>query len=67
MNLDRKDKGLNVSRTCRSRMGRFLKFRLQRPNFKNEPRLKYGLFCLKLYSMFQDLSRRSIKTGFWRI
>ena len=24
MNLDRKDKGLNVSRTCRSRMGRFL-------------------------------------------
>jgi len=35
-----------------------------------EPRLifdtlfKYGWFHLKLYSMFQDLSRRSIITGF---
>ena len=34
---------------------------------KFEPRLKYGWFHLKLYSMFQDLSRRSIKPGFWRI
>jgi len=32
-----------------------------------EPRLKYGWFHLKSYSMFQDLSWRSIKTGFWRI
>ena len=32
-----------------------------------EPRLKYGWFHLKLYSMFQDLSLRSIETGFWRI
>ena len=32
-----------------------------------EPRLKYSWFHLKLYSMFQDLSRRSIETGFWRI
>ena len=32
-----------------------------------KPRLKYGWFHLKLYSMFQDLSRRSIETGFWRI
>ena len=29
--------------------------------------LNYGWFHLKLYSMLQDLSRRSIKTGFWRI
>jgi len=29
--------------------------------------LKYGWFHLKLYSMFQDLSRRSIETGFLRI
>ena len=29
-----------------------------------EPRLKYGWFQLKLYLMFQDLSRRSIETGF---
>ena len=29
--------------------------------------LKYGWFGLKLYSMFQDLSRHSIETGFWRI
>ena len=32
-----------------------------------EPRLKYGWFHLKLYSMFQDLSWRSIETGFWWI
>ena len=34
---------------------------------KFETRLRYGWFHLKLYSMFQDLSRRSIETGFWRI
>ena len=28
---------------------------------------KYGWFQLKLYSMFQDLSRRSTETGFWWI
>ena len=32
-----------------------------------EPWLKYCWFHLKLYSIFQDLSRRSIKTGFWGI
>jgi len=37
----------------------------QRLKFK--PRLKYGWFHIKLYSMFQDLSQRSIETGFWRI
>ena len=26
-----------------------------------------GYFHLKLYSIFQDLSRRSIETGFWGI
>ena len=34
---------------------------------KFETQLKYGWFHLTLYSMFQDLSRRSIETGFWRI
>ena len=34
---------------------------------KFKPRLKYGWFQLKLYSMFQNLTRRSIETGFWRI
>ena len=29
-----------------------------------EPRLKFGWFHLKLNSIFQDLSRRSIETGF---
>ena len=29
-----------------------------------EPRLKYSCFPLKLYLIFQDFSRRSIKTGF---
>ena len=32
-----------------------------------EPRLKYGWFHLKSFSMFQDLSLRLIETGFWRI
>ena len=32
-----------------------------------KPPLKYGWFHLKLYSMFQDLSRRLIETGYWRI
>ena len=32
--------------------------------FKFKPRLKYGWFHLKLYQMFQDSSRQSIKTGF---
>ena len=35
--------------------------------FKFKPRLKCGWFPLKLYQMFQDLSRRLIKTGFWQI
>jgi len=34
---------------------------------KFKPRLKYGWFHLKLYSMFQDLSHGSIETGFWWI
>ena len=34
---------------------------------KFKPRFKYGWFHLKSYSLFQDLSRRSIETGFWRI
>ena len=33
--------------------------------FKFKPQLKYGWFHLILYKNFQDLSRRSIKTGFW--
>ena len=33
---------------------------------KFKPQLKYGWFHLKLYSMFQDSSRRLIETGFWR-
>ena len=37
------------------------------PQLKFGTRLKYGWFHFKLYSMFQDLSRRSIKTGFWWI
>ena len=32
-----------------------------------EPRLKFDLFLLKLYSIFQNLSRRSIETGLCRI
>ena len=37
------------------------------PGLKFETRLKYGWFHLKSRSMFQDLTRRSIETGFWRI
>ena len=36
------------------------------PRLKFVTRLKCSWFHLKLYSMFQNLSRRSIKTGFWR-
>ena len=40
---------------------------LSEAEFKEfEPRLKFGWFHLKLYSMFQDLSRRSIETGLRR-
>ena len=35
--------------------------------FKFKPRLKHGWFHVKLYSIFQVLSRRSIETGFWQI
>ena len=35
--------------------------------FKFKPQLKYGCLHLNLYYFFQDLSQRSIKTGFWRI
>ena len=34
------------------------------PWLKFKPRLKYGWFHLKVYSIFQDLCRRSIETGF---
>ena len=34
------------------------------PRFKFKPRLKFCWFHLNLYSIFQDLSRRSIKTVF---
>ena len=37
------------------------------PRLKFETLLKHGWFRFKLYSMFQDLSRRSIETGFWQI
>ena len=37
------------------------------PRFKFKPQLKYDWFHLKLYQIFQDLSRRSIETGFWQI
>jgi len=35
------------------------------PRLKFKPRLKYSWFHLKLYSMFQDLSRCLVETGFW--
>ena len=40
-----------------------------RPNLKNLSRslnlIKYGWCHIKVYSIFQDLIRRSIETGFW--
>ena len=39
-------------------------FKEFRPRLKFKLRLKYGWFHLELYSIFQDLSRRSIETGF---
>ena len=43
------------------------KFKDFEPRLKFKPRLKYGWFQLKLYSIFQDLSRRLIETSFWQI
>ena len=37
------------------------------PRLNFDTRLKYGGFRLELYSIFQDLSRRSIETGALRI
>ena len=40
------------------------KFKEFEPRLKFKPRLKYGWDNLKLNAIFQDLSSRSIKTGF---
>ena len=37
------------------------------PRLEFETQLKYSWFPLKLYSMFQDLSRHSNESGLWRI
>ena len=41
-----------------------VEFKEFEPRLIFKPWLKYGWSCLKLYSVFQDLSRRSIETGF---
>ena len=43
------------------------KFKEFEPRLQFKLRLKYDWFHSKLYSIFQDLSRRSIETGFWGI
>jgi len=43
-----------------------LEFKEFEPRLKFKPWLKYGWFHLKSYSMFQDLSQRSIETGLRR-
>ena len=41
-------------------------YNLLEAEFKEfEPRLKYGWCHIKVYSIFQNLIRRSIETGFW--
>ena len=44
-----------------------VEFKEFEPRLKFETGLKYSWFPLSKYSMFQDLSRPSIETGFWRI
>ena len=44
-----------------------VEFKEFEPRLKFKMRLKYGWFHLKLYLIFEDLSRRSIETGFWQI
>ena len=41
-----------------------VEFKEFEPRLKFKQLLKYGWFHLKPYSMFQDLSRRSIETDF---
>ena len=49
-------------------LGKRIKTTYPEAEFKEyEPRLKYGWFHLKPYSIFQDLSRRLIETGYWQI
>ena len=37
------------------------------PRLKFKPGIECGWFHLKLHYIFQDLSSRSIETGFWEI
>jgi len=49
-------------------LGQTLKTNIPEAEFiEFDPRLKYGWFHLKMFSILQDLSRRSIETGFWHI
>jgi len=55
---------LNIILQCIEPEAEFKEFE-RRLQFKL--RLKYSWVHLKSYSLIQDLSRRSIETGFWRI
>ena len=48
---------LNIDKSLLGPVAEFKEFERR---FKFKPRLKYGWFHLKLYQMFQDLSRRLI-------
>ena len=49
------------------KVGPEAEFKEFEPRLRFKQRLKYDWFHFKLYSIFQDLSLRSIQTGFWGI
>ena len=59
--ISKRTKQIYSSRECNETEAEFKEFE---PRLKLKPRLKYGWFHLKLNSIFQNLSRRLIETGF---
>ena len=66
-NKSKKKFGISQYLRISSTRGGEAEFEELEPWLKFETQLKYRWFPLKLNSICQDLSRRSIETGFWRI
>ena len=58
---------IKLKKTKNSKPQSDAEFKEFEPRLEFETQLKYSWFPLKLYLMFQDLSRHSIESGLWRI
>ena len=57
-----------IKNVCAPKINKYeAEFKEIERRLKLKPWLKFGWFHLKLYSMFQDISQRSIETDFRRI